>query len=380
MIGLSASGDGEVAPNVRGAANVDGDGVSDMRGAGIDWSVDTGDQAAWDRFAAGFADASYDQCALYMDNRWPNRTCRIRILENGDPIGGAIVAVLKLPVVSTGLAYVKSGPLWRPCDAPADTGRLETVLRVLIEEFARRRGLHLIVLPRPIPEILPQEEEVLRRLGFSIERALVDPNRYLVNCALSSDEQLKSLDQKWRYNLRKSWKNDFEIRIGSGDEDVRMFTELHGQMRARKGYGDHEPIDLIPKFAGALPEALSSKVYLVLHRGEPVAGAIVARQGEAASYLFGATSEAALPLRAGYAMQWAILEDLRDSSHHWYDLGGEAGEPGLRQFKKGLVGRSGCVLQMPGEFEYRGSRMASLAAGLIFKARDVKRLIKERRR
>jgi len=42
---------------------------------------------------------------------------------------------------------------------------------------------------------------------------------------------------------------------------------------------------------------------------------------------------------------------LADKGVRWYDLGGEVLEPGLRQFKKGLVGKSGVVVAMPGEFD-----------------------------
>jgi len=370
----------EALSGIRRADGADKSQVPDVLGPTIEWHVDTGGQEAWDRYVAAFDDVNYDQCALYTENRWQNRTCRLRILDDGRPIGGAVVTVLKLPALPTGLAYVKSGPLWRLRGEQVDIRRYETIVRVLVEEFARRRGYHLIIFPRPIPDIQPLEEDALRRLNFSIRRDLADPNRYLVNCALSEEEQLKSLAQKWRYNLRKSWKNDLETRIGSGVEEVRIFTELHRQMLARKRYGDHEPIDLIPGMINDLPPQLSCKVYLVLHQGEPVSGAIVARQGDAAFYVFGATSESALPLKAGYAMQWAIIEDLRNGPFRWYDLGGEAGEAGLKQFKKGLVGREGCILRMPGEFEYTSNPMATLAAGLIFKARDIKRFIKERRR
>ncbi len=349
-------------------------------GPEIQWRVDAADRQAWDVFAAQFDDVNHDQYALYTEHQWPGRTCRIQIFENGAPLGGAIVVLLIPPLFQSGLAYVKFGPLWRPAGTSADPSRYETVVRVLIEEFVNRGGHQLVIVPRPTPEILAREETVLRRLGFVVKRATPDPNRYLVDCTLSKDDQLKSLAQKWRYNLRKSWKNEITVRSGASEDYVRVFTELHSQMKGRKQFGDHEPVDLVPELIRKMPPALGCTVYLASHKDTPVAGAVVTRQGDSAFYMFGASADSALPLKAGYALQWAIIDDLREQPVRWYDLGGEAGDQGLKQFKKGLVGREGHVLCMPGEFELKGSMAGSIAAELIFAARAVSRIVKERRR
>ena len=103
-----------------------------------------------------------------------------------------------------------------------------------------------------------------------------------------------------------------------------------------------------------------------MHEGTPVAGAVVAVLGDTAYYVFGATSDEALPLKAGYALQWWIVNWLSDKKVRWYDLGGEAMEPGLRQFKKGLVGKSGVVLAMPGELDYWTHAVGQIVADGIY--------------
>ena len=53
----------------------------------------------------------------------------------------------------------------------------------------------------------------------------------------------------------------------------------------------------------------------------------VFKAGDTAVYLFGATNDAALPLRAGYFMHWRIIGWLRESTNaRWYDLGGTDGQ------------------------------------------------------
>jgi lipid II:glycine glycyltransferase (peptidoglycan interpeptide bridge formation enzyme) len=101
-----------------------------------------------------------------------------------------------------------------------------------------------------------------------------------------------------------------------------------------------------------------------------LAGAVVLQLGDTATYLFGATSRAGREAKAGYALHWWIARWLRGAGVRWYDLGGEAGEPGLRQFKKGLVGKNGCAHKLLGEYEAGSRPLSALAARLAFGLRD----------
>ena len=97
------------------------------------------------------------------------------------------------------------------------------------------------------------------------------------------------------------------------------------------------------------------------HEGEVVAGAIIFKAGDRAVYLYGATNDKALPLRAGYFMHWHIIRWLRDNTPaHWYDLGGTDGFQGLHQFKKGMVGDAGVITPVPPVANYAAYRLPSL--------------------
>jgi len=93
-----------------------------------------------------------------------------------------------------------------------------------------------------------------------------------------------------------------------------------------------------------------------------------------AYYMFGATNDKALPVRAGYALQWAVLDKLRGTTR-WYDLGG-APEPGLRQFKNGFVGKAGVVVTLPGEFHYAVGLRPTLALRLVSTIRMARNLVR----
>jgi lipid II:glycine glycyltransferase (peptidoglycan interpeptide bridge formation enzyme) len=104
------------------------------------------------------------------------------------------------------------------------------------------------------------------------------------------------------------------------------------------------------------------------HQGEVVAGAVVIVAGDVGYYLYGASADAALSLRAGYALHWRIAGWLAERGVCWYDLGDGFG--GLRQFKQGFVGKSGVVLTT-GEFDRWLNPQSRMVGGAIYGARNL---------
>jgi hypothetical protein len=125
-----------------------------------------------------------------------------------------------------------------------------------------------------------------------------------------------------------------------------------------------------------LPDKLRPKLVVAYHDGKLVAGATIGTFGDSAYYMFGASSADALPLKAGYALHWWICHWLRKHGFKWYDLGGASHEPGLRQFKKGFVGKSGRILTMEGEHDRWATLAGRLSAEAIFGLRHLKRRIR----
>jgi len=336
--------------------------------------VDTLAAADWDRMTAGFADASCDQTACWVDRRWgTRRSSHLVLRRHGTPVAAARVVILEWPGLRRGVAYVKFGPMWRPRGMEPDLAVHRRCMDALVEEYCGRRGHCLSVLPRMTPGYYQEECEALGGLGFTVRRAMPDPNRYLVDVTLDPAEQMPSLDQKWRYNLRQALRNGIECRLGDTEEGLATFTALHARMVSRKQFSDTAAVHLLPALASGLPETLRPRIVLAFHGQKPVAGAIVALAGDTAFYLFGASDDAALGLRAGYALQWWIVAWLSQSTVRWYDLGGEAFEPGLRQFKKGLSGKRGAIVSARGELDRWTSRGGRLAADAIYGLRRLQR-------
>jgi len=349
---------------------------------GARWTVDVDALAprAWDEVVAGFADASYDQTACWVEARWgAQRSSHLLLRRDGRPVAGARAVLFRWPGIRRGIAYVKWGPLCRPRDEPPAVETYRRCVEALVDEYCTRRGLYLTVLPRVSPGDHDTQSRVLRELGFVVRRPMLDPNRYLVDVTLDPAARLASIAQKWRYNLRRALASGIECRLADFEPGLATFATLHARMRARKRYASPEALHALPALAAALPEAMRPRIVLAFRAGAPVAGAVVAVCGDTAYYVFGATDDAALALKAGYSLQWWIVEWLSTLPVRWYDLGGEALDAGLRQFKKGLVGKRGVVVAASGEFDRWTGVGARLAADSIYRLRDVGRALRLRR-
>jgi hypothetical protein len=335
-------------------------------------AVDGLTPAAWDRLTGRFADVNRFQTAAYADGlRGPGRMSHLVLLRNGDPVAGARVALMRPPGLPVGVAYVKGGPFWRRHGRAADPDVYREILAALWAEYGDRRGLCLTVCPSPHPDYQEVEAALLRESGFRRNRDGAGNDSFLMRLGPDAEGMRADLSQKWRYNLKLAERNGLAVRFRDPMEALPEFHLLHDALIARKRFIDREALHTLPALFRQLPPE-RVLVATVAHDGETVAAAIVIAGGDVAHYLFGATADAGLSLRAGYALHWGIACRLAASGAAWYDLGAGIGNPGLRLFKQGLVGRSGRVLASAGEFDHAATPRAVLGGRLLYGLRDIR--------
>jgi hypothetical protein len=329
----------------------------------------------WAALIGRFADATYNQLHLYAGEVWGHgNLSHIAVRRGSGIIAAAQIILQRVPLLGRGVAFVKFGPLWRLKDSSADPDALAAILEAIKEEYAVRRRLMVVILPAPDPIHGTAVEEALAFHGFMVKREMSDPNRYLVDTQLSDTDQLASLGQKWRYNLRKALKTGLDISIHHDRAGIERFMPIFWTMQARKGYDDKQASLSLPGMIADLPPAQRPWIIIARHHGRDTAGCVVGAIGDTAYYLFGATDERALKLNAGYALQWKAIEVLRQQpAVRWYDLGGEANDAGLRQFKKGLAGSAGKVVRFSGEFDYCTDWMSQFVVDQALRLRDLRR-------
>jgi len=335
--------------------------------------------AQWDKLSFQFDDILPDQTGYFCKSHWgaDNVECII-IRQHGELIGGASVIVRTVPVINTGMAVLKWGPIWRKSELSAhntqyNVTRYRAVVDALFAEYCERRNLHLTIMPAAHPQFGELMSATLSKMRFSEGQGLPSPERYIVNTGQSADDLFASLGQKWRYNLRKARKNSFDIRFVDNEAGLNSFLDLYSAMLERKQFLDSSGINSIMDMFQNANDAVRPRIVLASHDGHVTAGGVFSMAGDMASYMFGATDDRALGLKAGFAMHWWVAEHLcNQPSIKWYDLGGCEFDPGLHQFKKGFVGKAGQILIAPNRYHAANSVLAKTVGSAAFCFRDMK--------
>jgi hypothetical protein len=331
---------------------------------------------SWDSLVATFTDACLEQMAAYAAPRWGgSRLCGLllRDLGTNEPVALALAMLATIPLIKSGMAYVKFGPLWRRRGDSENSEVLATALGAIKEVFAVQRGLAVRVMPPPDPAQAEEWQHRLTEAQFRLGAELPDPERYLVDLRLTEAEQMASLGANWRSNLKRALASKIEIREVDPQAGLPEFMTLYRGMAARKHFQDRHHVELLPAFAAsahATPE-LGMRLFLAYHEGRLVAGSIIVGHGERVFAAFSASDEQGLSARAGYALRWWIINRLRGTNAHWLDLGGDEGNAGLRSFKTGNIGKRGRIVRIPGEYEYSQSTLSSIVSSAMSSARSL---------
>lgn len=325
----------------------------------------------FDRAIGHFEGVAQECTVAFCESRWPRVELEPWLFEQDHKtVAAALVMVQTFPFGLSKIAVTKGGP-FLAIEGEANRDAIyRECMQQLIGEYCRRRMM-LTVMARPDPHEPQRDYQSLVSLGFRTGSSLRYPTRYFVKIERTEEGQRSGLAQKWRYHLLKSEKEGLNFEIADPSELPR-FQKLYDAMTDRKRFPDYSAYPTLPHMFANLPEELRPGLFFVTKDGKDVAGAVVFTAGHCAAYLYGATNDQALALRAGYFLQSGILSWLRENSRaEWYDLGGTDGFHGLHQFKKGLVGKNGRMLPVPPIANYASSRSAQFAGETAYFARDL---------
>ena len=326
----------------------------------------------WEIVVGGFDGVSQEQLFTFARARWPQVTLEpVLISANGGVIGGCLVMIQKLPLGVASIAIAKWGPFLKSEEGDA-IGRYGLMVDALVVEYAQRRRMMLSLLPLPALGDRNAEFELLLARGFHRGAQMAWNDRYIVNLGLDEAAQRKSFSQNWRRQLGKAEKAGLSFERAA-PERLPEFAALYDRMVDRKGFEDRSAYhETIGPLMAMESDTLRPELFLVSEGGEVIAGAIIFKAGDRAVYLYGATQDRALPLRAGYFLHWQIIGWLKQNTRAcWYDLGGTDGFQGLHQFKSGMVGDAGRITPVPPTANYAAYRLPFLLGEAAFGAREL---------
>jgi lipid II:glycine glycyltransferase (peptidoglycan interpeptide bridge formation enzyme) len=226
----------------------------------------------------------------------------------------------------------------------------------------RAAGLHAAGLRKAPMDIQPPDTVVLD-LGYeeeSLLAAMKAKTRYNIGLAAKKGVRVEeggAADLPAWYELYRETARRDRITLHDFDYYRRQFESARESGRQGGPAAGQEP--------GSPPEL---KLLLARHEGDLLAGIIVALHGRAATYLYGASSDAKRNLMPAYALQWEAIRLARRRGCLTYDLFGIPPSPdpahpmhGLYRFKTGFGGR---IVNRPGcwDFPYRRVGYAVYAA------------------
>jgi lipid II:glycine glycyltransferase (peptidoglycan interpeptide bridge formation enzyme) len=305
--------------------------------------VDRATPTAWSAMLDLFSDANLYQTWSYGAVRWRRKNLSHLVLKrNGEVLGMAQLRIIRPTRFNFGMAYLRWGPLCHRRGRELDAEVPLCMARALQEEYVRKRGLLLQILPNAFAG---STRAALFQSAFSSftqePQTLANSYRtFVLDLAPPIEELRKNLDKKWRNQLTRSEKNGLKVVAGNRADEYRRFCRMYEQMQQRKGFESTVDIEEFERLQEDLPDTHRMRILICEQDGCPVAGLVASAMGDSAIYLLGATSDDGLNAKGAYLLQWTLIQWLKENGIKWYDLGGIDPEsnPGVYTFKKGLSG------------------------------------------
>ncbi len=345
--------------------------------------VDGVNAEQWGSWLDEFADANIFQTWSYGAKQWGAANLSHLVLERGGtPVAAAQLRILRVRRPSMGIAYLRWGPLFQRKGTELNPGLLERMAQALEQEYVRRRGLFLRILPNAFIGT-PRGDAFVRAFRGCKAEKFRDGDSYRT-MVLDLGEPLevlrKRLDQKWRNQLNKAEKMGLEIVEGGGPAEFSDFLAIFEQMISRKQFATTSDARDFAKMQGTLPASQRLRVLICRHEGQLAGGLIGSSLGDTGSYMYGATNEVGMKCKAAYLLQWRHIQRLKETGIRYYNLGGinPVRNPGVYHFKSGMAGAD--VLYTP-PFSQCGNLPSAAFARVAWTVQGpVKRLLGKIRR
>ena len=159
----------------------------------------------------------------------------------------------------------------------------------------------------------------LQPLSFSLSKHNIQPPRtIIVDIKGSEEEILGRMKQKTRYNIRLAEKKGVTVRAW---DDIESFHKMILATGGRDGFGVHS-LEYYRRAHELLRPKQMSELLLAEYEGKPLAALFVARNGNRAYYLYGASTDDERNRMPAYLLQWEAMKWAKACGCEEYDLWG----------------------------------------------------------
>ena len=144
------------------------------------------------------------------------------------------------------------------------------------------------------------------------------PRTIIVDIRGTEEEILARMKQKTRYNIRLAEKKGVTVRAW---DNVESFHKMMLVTGGRDGFGVHSLEYYKRAYELLQPKGLG-EILVAEYEGKPLAALFVARNGDRAYYLYGASTDEERNRMPTYLLQWEVMKWARARGCEEYDLWG----------------------------------------------------------
>lgn len=197
----------------------------------------------------------------------------------------------------------------------------------------RRRWGRFWQGPLFIAPALPGTDEsrsLLRSAGYRLRKPYAWRSGR-VDLTRSEEDLWKSFNSTFRNRTRNAEKTGAELRIAADDDTFEWMLARHAENIVEKGFTAIGSTALRALRASATAKPL---VFQLMHEGQPVAGMLVVRFGNAAEYHVGWFGPEGRKLNAGNFLMWQVMREMKRLGVSSFDVGGMSEGNGYTRFKR----------------------------------------------
>jgi peptidoglycan pentaglycine glycine transferase (the first glycine) len=228
---------------------------------------------------------------------------------------GAQILFRKLPLGFT-IGYIPKGPIgngvadfWQSIDVICRKHR--AIFLKLEPDLWQDAG------PNQLPIIAKHPRGTNYSLRVSLHN-IQPPRTIIVDIKGSEEEILARMKQKTRYNIRLAEKKGVTVRAWDDIESFHKMLLLTGK---RDGFGVHS-CEYYQRVYELLRPKQMGELLLAEYEGKALAALFVARNGNRAYYLYGASTDEERNRMPTYLLQWEAMKWAKARSCEEYDLWG----------------------------------------------------------